>query len=408
MTAKGRIAVFSLDAKLGREVRGATRYTFLATLLASHGYEVDFVTSSFQHWDKEPRDVEHFDAATDAYHVQFISEPGYPKNMCPQRIWSHHVAAGRAAQFFEEHHGDYQLIYCQIPPNDITRAIGRVAQRHGIPFVVDVNDLWPEAFRVALDVPVVSDILFAPFERQARDAYSLASAIVGTSDEYSLRGFRDRPNNVPRLTVYVGNDLDEFDAGVAAHAREVEKPAGEFWLIYAGTMSANYDLGTLIRAVARIQKSQPNVKLKLLGDGPARAGFEQVAHECGADVDFLGYQPYDAMAAWLAASDVTVNSLIRKAAQSIVTKIGDYLAAGIPMINTSLSPEFSAKVAADGFGVNVEPEDVNALERVILQLLVDEDGRARMGAIARRIAEEQFDRKHSYARIVELIDSLVK
>lgn len=407
MTAKGRIAVFSLDAKLGREVRGATRYTFLATLLASHGYEVDFVTSSFQHWDKEPRDVEHFDAATDAYRIQFIEEPGYPKNMCPQRIWSHHVAASRAAEFFEEHH-DYQLIYCQIPPNDITRAIGRVARRHGIPFVVDVNDLWPEAFRVALDVPVVSDILFAPFERQACDAYALASAIVGTSDEYSARGFKDRAADVPRLTVYVGNDLDEFDAGVAAHAREVEKPADEFWLIYAGTMSANYDLGTLIQAVARIQQTEPRVKLKLLGDGPAREGFEQVARESGADVDFLGYQPYDAMAAWLAASDVTVNSLIAKAAQSIVTKIGDYLAAGIPMINTSLSPEFSAKVEADGFGVNVQPEDVDALERVIMELLADADGRVRMGKIARRIAEEQFDRKHSYVRIVELIDSLVE
>ncbi len=406
MTTKGRIAVFSLDAKLGAEVRGATRYTFLATLLARHGYEVDFITSSFQHWDKAPRDLVHFDAGTDAYRVNFITEPGYPKNMCPQRIWSHHVAAARAADFFEEHL-DYDLIYCQIPPNDITRAIGRVARKHNIPFVVDVNDLWPEAFRVALDVPVVSDVLFAPFEKQARDAYALASAIVGTSDEYSARGFKDRAQDVPRLTVYVGNDLDEFDAGVAAHAHEIEKPEGEIWLIYAGTMSANYDLGTLIRAVAQVQKTMPQVKLKLLGDGPARAGFEQVAHECGANVDFLGYCPYDAMAAWLAASDITVNSLIAKAAQSIVTKIGDYLAAGIPMINTSLSPEFTAKVAADGFGVNVQPEDVAALEQTIVALVKDPVVCQRMGAIARQIAEEQFDRKHSYTRIVELVDSLV-
>ena len=165
MTVQGRIAVFSLDAKLAPEVKGATRYTFLANMLVQHGYSVDFVTSTFQHWDKEQRDTVSFDDSDRAFDVKFIAEPGYPKNMCPQRIWSHHVAARNAAAYFEAHH-DYALIYCQIPPNDITHAIGEVAKRYGVPFVIDVNDLWPEAFRVALDVPVVSDLLFAPFEKQ--------------------------------------------------------------------------------------------------------------------------------------------------------------------------------------------------------------------------------------------------
>ena len=82
--------------------------------------------------------------------------------MCPQRIWAHHVVSKRVVSFFDEHHA-YDLVYCQIPPNDVAREIGKCAHKYGIPFVVDVNDLWPEAFRVALDVPVLSDIFFAPF-----------------------------------------------------------------------------------------------------------------------------------------------------------------------------------------------------------------------------------------------------
>lgn len=39
-----------------------------------------------------------------------------------------------------------------------------------------MNDLWPEAFRIALDVPVLSDIAFSPFYRQAKAAYDLADA----------------------------------------------------------------------------------------------------------------------------------------------------------------------------------------------------------------------------------------
>ena len=57
MTDKKRIAIYTQDAKLGNEVKGATRYVYLATLLHEHGYDVDFITSGFQHWEKRQRDV---------------------------------------------------------------------------------------------------------------------------------------------------------------------------------------------------------------------------------------------------------------------------------------------------------------------------------------------------------------
>ena len=236
MTEKKRIAIYTQDAKLGNEVKGATRYVYLATLLHEHGYDVDFITSGFQHWEKRQRDVEHFDAGTDAYAIRFIEEPFYPKNMCPQRIWAHHVVAKRVSEYFDEHH-DYDLIYCQIPPNDVAREIGKAAQKFNIPFVVDVNDLWPEAFRVAFDVPVLSDILFAPFYRQAKAVYQMADAVVGTSDEYRERGLRDARAGIPSETVYVGNQLCEFDAGIAAHASQIDKSAGDIWVSYARAMT---------------------------------------------------------------------------------------------------------------------------------------------------------------------------
>ncbi len=406
MTDKKRIAIYTQDAKLGNEVKGATRYVYLATLLHEQGYDVDFITSGFQHWEKRQRDVEHFDAGTDAYTIRFIEEPFYPKNMCPQRIWAHHVVAKRVSEYFDEHH-DYDLIYCQIPPNDVAREIGKAAQKFNIPFVVDVNDLWPEAFRVALDVPVLSDILFSPFYRQAKAVYQMADAVVGTSDEYRERGLRDARSGIPSETVYVGNQLCEFDAGVAANASQIDKPAGDIWVSYAGTLSACYDLETLVNAMALVQKSHPEAKLQILGDGSERENLRAAAQSCGASVTFHGYLPYDQMAAWLSKSDITINSLVEKAAQSIVTKIGDYLAAGKPMVNTSCSKEFRAKVEADGFGVNVKPGDAEGMARVLIDLIEDSSRRTQMGEKARAIAEEQFDRPHSYLKTVRLIEGLI-
>ena len=113
------------------------------------------------------------------------------------------------------------------------------------------------------------------------------------------------------------------------------------------------------------------------------------------------------MAVYLKKSNVTVNSLVRKAAQSIVSKIGDYLASGHPMINTGLDPEFWAKVEADGFGLNVEPENVEALADTIETLYRDPERCAEMGETARRIGEEQFDRPNSYKKIIRMVDSLL-
>ena len=406
MTDKKRIAIYTQDAKLGNEVKGATRYVYLATLLHEHGYEVDFITSGFQHWEKRQRDVEHFDAGTDAYTIRFIEEPFYPKNMCPQRIWAHHVVAKRVAKYFDEHH-DFDLIYCQIPPNDVAREIGKAAHRFKIPFVVDVNDLWPEAFHVAFDVPVLSDILFAPFYRQAKAVYQMADAVVGTSDEYRERGLRDARAGIPSETVYVGNQLCEFDAGVTSHASQIDKSAGDIWVSYAGTLSACYDLETLVKAMALVQKTHPEAKLQILGDGSERDNLKAAAHSSGAEVVFHGYLPYSQMAAWLSKSDITINSLVEKAAQSIVTKIGDYLAAGKPMVNTSCSKEFRAKVEADGFGVNVKPGDAEGMAGVLVDLIEDPQRRSRMGERARAIAEEQFDRPHSYLKTVRLIKGLI-
>ena len=406
-----RIAVVTQGVKLGDETRGYTRFRFIAQTLAEAGFDVDLVTSTFQHWDKAQRDTTRPCYKDLPYRIQFIYEPGYKRNLDLARINSHRVLAGNLRRFFQDRFASnpctYDLIYSEIPPNDMARTCAEIAHENGIPYVPDINDLWPEAMRMAVDVPVLSDIAFSPFARDAKKTYNLIAAAVGTSDEYANQPSKYRDDNYRRITVYVGNELEKFDSGAAAQADAVEKPDGELWAVYAGTLGASYDIATLIDASIVAAKENPSIRVKILGDGPDRAKLEEQAARMNAPVDFVGYAPYELMAAYLKASDITVNSLVKSAPQSIITKIGDYLAAGIPMINTGSSPEFRSKVEADGFGINVEAEDVELLAKALVGLANDEAKRCTMGAIARRIAEEQFDQPTSYQAIVELISSLV-
>ncbi|WP_260620459.1 glycosyltransferase family 4 protein [Gordonibacter massiliensis (ex Traore et al. 2017)] len=424
-----RIAVVTMGVKLGDETRGYTRFRFLAELLAREGFSVDLITSTFQHWEKAQRDCSKACYQGLPYRIVFIEEPGYTRNLDLGRIRSHRVAAKNLREHFARNAGAYDLVYAEIPPNDVARVCAETADAQGIPFVADINDLWPEAMRMVVDIPVVSDVAFYPFARDAKRVYQLLAGAVGTSDEYAARPAADRERPYPHVTVYVGNDLAAFDAGAREHAREVEKPAGEIWVTYAGTLGASYDVATLVRAAALLEQEQlakavdqagdtgcdrraaasaaPPVRVKVLGDGPDREKLEALARELNAPADFLGYQDYGHMAAYLCASDITVNSLVRSAAQSIVTKIGDYLASGKPMINTGSSPEFRGKVTADGFGVNVQAEDPRALADEIATLAGHASLRKIMGAKARAVAEREFDQPRSYCEIVDLLRTLL-
>lgn len=402
-----KVAVITMGVKLDGE-KGYTRFRYLCEFLVKKGYEVDLITTTFQHWEKKQRDLESVDQKSYPFGIKFIYEPGYRKNIDLRRVRSHKIAAENLRKLLEKE-GDYDLIYVEIPPNDVALAAAEYAHRNKIPFVADVNDLWPEAMRMVLDIPIVSDLLFYPLKRDAEKVYSLTSGVIGTSDEYRDRPFLNQKRDVLKETVYVGNEISVFDREAERHADEVQKEDGTFWVTYAGTIGTSYDIRTMVLAAEELMKQgKTKIRFQILGDGPTREMLENLAKERKIqNVKFTGYVPYEQMAAYLVKSDVLINSFVRKAPQSIVTKIGDYLAAGKPMINTCMSPEFRKKVEQDGFGNNIEPEDVRELVNAVEWMYENEAERNDMGNRARKIAEEQFDRPVSYGKIEAMISSLI-
>lgn len=403
-----KIAVITMGVRLDNE-KGYTRFRYICELLTDAGYDVDLITTTFQHWEKEQRSINKIQKEAYKFNIKFIYEPGYKKNIDLQRIRSHRIAAKNLTSLLEQE-GDYDLIYAEIPPNDVALAAAEYAKKKGIPFVADVNDLWPEAMRMVVDIPVISAILFYPLQRDAEKVYSLVSGVIGTSDEYRDRPFQNQKREIPKQTVYVGNELSVFDEGAEKNWDQVNKNEDEFWVTYAGTIGTSYDIRTMVLAAEELaNRGMSNIRFKILGGGPMKEELEELANSRQIfNVEFVGYAPYDKMAAYLKKSDVLVNSFVKKAPQSIVTKIGDYLAAGKPMINTCMSPEFRKKVETDGFGVNIMPEDVTVLADAIEDLYENEEQCLQMGEKARIIAEEQFDRPMSYQKIEELIRGLLE
>lgn len=403
-----KIAIVTLAVALEGE-KGYSRFRSLAEILSKE-YSVDIITSSFQHWEKKQRDTDKLirDNKDKPYRLKFAYEPGYKKNVDIKRFYSHKVAVKNILRVLGS--AQYDLIYCIIPDNNMAAKVAKYAKVNGIRLIIDVEDLWPEAMQMVLHLPkLIDNIVLGSFRKDARRAYEMADGVIGTSDEYRDIPYTKYGIDIKnRKTVYVGCDLLDYDLGVEEFINEISKAENEFWITYAGNLGSSYDIPTLIKAAQKIYaEDNQNIKIKILGGGPLEESFKNIKEEKPCNVDFVGYTPYRKMAAYLVRSDVTINSFVKKAPQSIVTKIGDYLAAGKPMINTCSSPEFRNKVEHDGFGVNVIAEDIDKLADVIMKLYKNPVMCKKMGNIARKVAEEQFDRKQSYLIIRNMINDLL-
>ncbi len=389
---------------------GPSRFFYIANVFTEAGYDTEVLTVNFQHFKKEYRDIETIRAQNYPFKITFIEVSPYKHNVDLKRVLSNRSAAEKFADYIREHHEDYDVVYCSIPSNRIAAKTALVCKEFGIPFIVDVEDLWPEAMSMVLRSRALTMKLLKPLKDDAETAYACASAVVGTSEDYTERAFQNREKNIPYETVYVGCDLDVFDAGVKQYSPEITKPENQYWVTYAGSIATSYDIINIVKAAEILQhKEIKSVRFLILGTGPEKDKLEKEVEERGLkNIAFLGYAEYPMMAAILRKSDLLINSFRKDAPQSIVNKVGDYLAAGKPMVNTLNNAHFRNLVRRYEVGINVEPGNPFLLAENIYSLLKDEQTRIAMGINARHLASSEFDRKYSYSRIPELADRLLK
>ena len=399
-----KIAIISLGYLWFPCESGTSRFFDIAMQFVKSGWEVECITTSFQHFKKEPRDQKKILAQNYPFQITFIEAPAYDKNVSLKRVCSNSKAARNLKAYLEGNIEQYDLIYVSIPANNIAAIVTEAARQHDIPCVVDVEDLWPEAMAMVIKNGMIRKVLLHSFTRDAETAYRNASGIIGTSEDYTDRAFKHRARTIPAETVYVGCHLEEFDNGVKQFQNQIIKGANEYWVTYAGSISTSYDIKTLIDAVSELKSE--NIQLQILGTGSLKDELEEYSRNM-KNIHFWGFTEYHHMAAALSKSDIVVNSFVKGAPQSIVNKVGDYLASGKPMINTLENPIFCRLVQEKQIGLNIEPGDSEKLKKAILTLYNNSTLSRQYGLNARRLCEEQFDRSKSYKRIVSMAEELI-
>lgn len=288
---------------------------------------------------------------------------------------------------------DVVYVYC--PP--MTAAAGAVALRflRNVPFVIDVQDLWPDT--LASTGMVASPALIRAVGAWTQFALRRAAHVVVLSPGFKRR-LEQRKIGRP-ITVIPNWAPPEIVEQVAAPPSSSPSSRAEplFDVLFAGNMGHAQALDVVVEAAKRLKSVAPDVRFTLIGGGVDVERLRAASEAAGTDnVVFLpGRHPND-MGPVFADADALLVHLRDDPlfAITIPSKTQAYLAVGKPIL-MGVRGDAAALVEAAGAGVAFEPEKADALVAAVLRLRdATPAERAAMGDAGRAYYAEHlsFDR----------------
>lgn len=365
-------------------------------MLVDRGDNVELITSDFSHGVKKP----YKEIPSDyPYKITMLHEPRYNNNVSVKRFLSHFMW-GRNVKKYLKNRRQPDVVYSAVPPLYAATASGRYCNRNNIKYIIDIQDLWPEGFKMVFNIPIIKDVLFLPFSIMAKEVYRRADLIFSVSQTYADIAIQNNKKVQEAHAIFLGTDLSRFDDNKNSIA--IDKPQNEIWLGYCGTLGVSYDLMCVFDALRILDDK--SIRFIIMGNGPMKKEFEDRVNELGIKATFTGMLPYEKMCSLLSKCDIVINPIAHGAAGSIINKHADYAAVGLPVINTQESLEYRKMVDEYQMGFNCRNNDPLDLANKISILINDRALRISMGENARKCAEDKFNRKNTYATIINQIN----
>jgi glycosyltransferase involved in cell wall biosynthesis len=391
------------------------RYAYLAASLREAGHRVVWWSSDFSHRFKRPVDKTAVERAAKALGivVRLIPTPPYPRNLAPQRLWSHRVLARRflAAATAESERPD--VILASSPPLELAASATRLARDWRIPSVVDIQDQWPDNFMHA--VPAAPRwfmrAALQPLYRLERGAYRNASAVVGVARGYVERGLAVGGTKKHHAVFHLGADSRELQrlmsSGASRYAGKWAKEPGEIRFIYSGSFTTSYDLYTILSAAKHIcLRHGTKIRFVLAGAGVLAPEIKaHVEREGLTNVCLPGFLGPAEHAYLLSQCDVGFNASFPEAMIYFPNKIFFYLAAGMAVLNT-IPGECADFVTESGCGLNYTAGDVTSCAAAIERMIESPQERQSMRAAALAVARTRFERDLVYRSFVRFLETV--
>jgi glycosyltransferase involved in cell wall biosynthesis len=384
----------------------------LADRLVARGHSVRWWGSTFLHQHKlmlfkEDQEIPLSQGLT----LQLLKGCGYSSNVSLARYLDHRLIAGKfrkkALKLAKP-----DIIVASTPCYHLAFEAVSYARLRNIPVLVDIRDLWPDAFLTAIKNPLLKKLgrlaLYSDFCRLRqllREADGLLSMSKGILDWALAKA--ERPEGKWDRVFFLGHqpasetaELPEsLDRLAWLKGHETKK-----LVLYIGTFGVSYELSLVLEAARRLHScGREDVCFILAGTGEQEA---LIRRQCNGLPNVLA-------PGWL--DEPQIISLLKICCLGLVpcksvkdalpNKPFEYLSAGLPLVS-SLEGVMEDLINRYGLGLNYRVGDLDGLCQALEILLDNPSLKEKMSDNCRTFFKEYGDAGKIYTEYARHIEHL--
>jgi colanic acid biosynthesis glycosyl transferase WcaI len=258
------------------------------------------------------------------------------------------------------------IMYAYHPPASVGFAAACISFFRRIPFVYDIQDLWPDT--LAATGMLTHRVALKIIDAGCRLVYRRAAKLVVLSPGFKkLLGERGVPEDKIEVIYNWCDEIHIQKYGTTALPSEL---SGRFNVLFAGTMGRAQALDAVLDAAALIAESDRQVQFVFVGGGIDVEPLKLRSTERGlTNVLFLPRIPAQEVGSLLAASDVLLVHLRDDPLFSITvpSKTQAYMAAGRPVL-MAVRGDAAALIQQAAAGICCQPEDSRSIVAAVRRM----------------------------------------
>jgi glycosyltransferase involved in cell wall biosynthesis len=289
--------------------------------------------------------------------------------------------------------GPIQVLHAANPP-DTFFLVALLLRPFGTRFVFDQHDACPELLRSQAGSSPLRQRLLRLLERAS---YRTASAVIVPNESYRRLAIERGRVSAERVHVVRSGPDRVVDV-----RRARRHPAAPVTVAFAGVMGVQDSVDVLLEAVAELHARRPGaVRLELIGDGSDVPRLRTAAGVLGIDgiTEWAGWLTGREVEERLSGADMAVSPDRDDPFTRIstMTKVGEYLALGLPSVVADLPENRATAGDAALYFVAGDPTD---LAKRLEELLDDRELRDELAARA-LVRARGLIWAHSVPKLVE-------
>ena len=311
----------------------------------------------------------------------------------------------KSVEYIEKHHNEIDFVY-----NDGWQLFGlyrvaKVCKKYGIPYMVPIQDIYPECLFTNKNYPGVLKWLIKTILLPIDRYYQKHAACVRTiSDE--MRDYLSETRGVAKENYLVVNNWQNDDDFMnLPDAKEESKIVFE----YVGSINVHANVDLMIKAFA--EADIPNSELRIYGGGNQKENCQQLVKDLGLTNVSFGFVSRNEIPAVQSDASVLILALpTGNGNLCLPSKLTSYLLSGRPVL-ASVDQDSSTKriLEGKGCGKTVVPDDKDALINGFKYFAkLTSEARENMGKNSREYALKHLTRDVNLSLVVNSIKESIQ